>query len=193
MLGLQQPHTMYAIVNAIVNAIRQAKLLVSRRHAFFTKICVSPAGRVCVYSSLILSTFFPLFFSSSIAVFFIAKPSSIVVFVVQTKWTFNHEGRGHRSPIGVSRGIGRPHRDTLGYSEYKSRTHDAEINLCDIKLFVIYHIEQNGIQTQAYRRLGCRPDWTNDPWLHETPEVGDHVLCRDVHLQKELHLRREKA
>ena len=37
---------------------RQAKLLVSRRHAFFTKICVSPAGRVCVYSSLILSTFF---------------------------------------------------------------------------------------------------------------------------------------
>ena len=38
--------------------------------------------------------------------------------------------------------------------------HDAEINLCDIKLFVIYHIEQNGIQTQAYRQLGCRPDWT---------------------------------
>ena len=28
---------------------------------------------------------------------------------------------------------------------------------------MIYHIEQNGIQTQAYRRLGCRPDWTNDP------------------------------
>ena len=41
---------------------RQAKLLVSRRHAFFTKICVSPAGRVCVYSSLILSTFFSSFF-----------------------------------------------------------------------------------------------------------------------------------
>ena len=40
----------------------------------------------------------------------------------------------------------------------KYRTHNAEINLCDIKLFVIYHIEQNGIQTQAYRRLGCRPD-----------------------------------
>ena len=98
---------------------RQAKLLVSRRHAFFTKICVSPAGRVCVYSSLILSTFFLSFFSSSIAVFFIAKPSSIVVFVVQTKWTFNHEGRGHRSLIGVSSGIGQPHRDTLGFSEYK--------------------------------------------------------------------------
>ena len=45
--------------------------------------------------------------------------SSIVVFVVQTKWTFNHEGRGHRSLIGVSRGIERPHRDTLGFSEYK--------------------------------------------------------------------------
>ena len=44
----------------------------------------------------------------------------------------------------------------------------------------------NGIQTQAYRRLGCRPDWTNDLWLHQTPEVGHHVLCRDVHLQKEL-------
>ena len=29
------------------------------------------------------------------------------MFVVQTKWTFNHEGRGHRSLIGVSRGIGR--------------------------------------------------------------------------------------
>ena len=49
--------------------LRQAKLLVSRRHAFSTKNCVSPAGRVCVYSSLILSTFFLLFFSSSIAVF----------------------------------------------------------------------------------------------------------------------------
>ena len=73
-----------------------------------------------MYSSLILSTFFSSFFSSSsIAVFFIAKPSSIVVFVVQTKWTFNHEGRGHRSLIGVSRGIGQPHRDTLGFSEYK--------------------------------------------------------------------------
>ena len=48
-----------------------------------------------------------------------SRPSSIVVFVVQTKWTFNHEGRGHRSLIGVSRGIGRPHRDTLGFSEYK--------------------------------------------------------------------------
>ena len=73
-----------------------------------------------MYSSLILSTFFSSFFSSSIAVFFIAKPSSIVVFGVQvTKWTFNHEGRGHRSLIGVSRGIGRPHRDTLGFSEYK--------------------------------------------------------------------------
>ena len=24
---------------------------------------------------------------------------------------------------------------------------------------MIYHIEQNGIQTQAYRRLGCRPDF----------------------------------
>ena len=45
----------------IVDCTRQAKLLVSRRHAFFTKICVSPAGRVCVYSSLILSTFFLLF------------------------------------------------------------------------------------------------------------------------------------
>ena len=67
-----------------------------------------------MYSSLILSTFFFLFFSSTIAVFFIAKPSSIVVFVVQTKWTFNHEGRGHRSLIGVSRGIRRPHRDTSG-------------------------------------------------------------------------------
>ena len=63
--------------------------------------------------------FFLRFFSSSIAVFFIAKPSSIVVFVVQTKWTFNHIGRGHGSLIGVSRGIGRPHRDTLGFSEYK--------------------------------------------------------------------------
>ena len=63
--------------------------------------------------------FFLSLFSSSIAVFFIAKPSSIDVFVVQTKWTFNHEGRGHRSLIGVSRGIGRPHRDTLGFSEYK--------------------------------------------------------------------------
>ena len=66
-----------------------------------------------------MSTFFLLFFSSCMAVFFIAKPSSIVVFVVQTKWTFNHEGRGHRSLIGVSRGIGRPYRDTLGFSEYK--------------------------------------------------------------------------
>ena len=63
--------------------------------------------------------FFLSFFRSSIDVFFIAKPSSIDVFVVQTKWTFNHEGRGHRSLIGVSRGIGRPHRDTLGFSEYK--------------------------------------------------------------------------
>ena len=62
---------------------------------------------------------FSFFFSAPIAVFFIAKPSSIVVFVVQTKWTFNHEGRGHRSLIGVSRGIGRPHRDTLGFSEHK--------------------------------------------------------------------------
>ena len=49
----------------------------------------------------------------------ILKPSSIVVFVVQTKWTFNHVGRGHRSLIGVSRGIERPHRDTLGFSEFK--------------------------------------------------------------------------
>ena len=162
----------------------QAKLLVSRRHAFFTKNCVSPAGRVCVYSSLILHTFFFSFFSSNIAVFFIAKPSSIGVFVVQTKWTFNHEGRGHRSLIGVSRGIGRPHRDTLGFLNVKYRTHDAEINFSDIKLFGIYHIEQNGIQTQAYRRLGCRPDWTNDPWIHQTPEVGHHVLCSDVQLQK---------
>ena len=99
---------------------------------------------------------FFFFFSSSIAVFFIAKPSSILVFVGQTKWTFNHEGRGHRSLIGVSRGIGR-HTETLwDFLNIKYRTHDAEINLCDIKLFVIYHIEQNGIQTQANRRLGCR-------------------------------------
>ena len=81
-----------------------------------------PAGRVRLYSSLILSTFLFFFFSSSIAVFFIAKPSSIVVFVVQTKWTFNQEGRGgrgHKSLIGVSNGIGRPQRDTLRFSEYR--------------------------------------------------------------------------
>ena len=60
-------------------------------------------------------------------------------------------------------------------------------SICAIsKLFVIHHIERNAIQTQAYRRLGCQTDWTNDPWLHQTPEVGNHVLCRDVHLQKEL-------
>ena len=85
---------------------------------FSPKNCISAAGRVCVYSSLILSMFFSSFFSSNSCIF-IAKPSSIVVFVVQTKWTFNHEGRGHRSLIGVSRGIGRPHRDTLRFSEYK--------------------------------------------------------------------------
>ena len=125
----------FPVTNALSTGthLRQAKLLVSRRHAFFTKICVSPAGRVCVYSSLILSTFFfLLFFSSSIAVFFIAKPSSIVVFVVQTKWTFNHEGRGHRSLIGVSRGIGRPHRDTLGFSEYKNTVRTMLRSICAI-------------------------------------------------------------
>ena len=68
---------------------------------------------------------------SSIAVFFIAKPSSIVVFVVQTKWTFNHEGRGHRSLIGVSRGIGRPYRDTLGFSEYNT-VHTMLRSICAI-------------------------------------------------------------
>ena len=72
-----------------------------------------------MYSSLILSTFFSFFFQLQYAVFFIGKPSSIVVFVVQTIWTFKHEGRGPRSLIGVSRGIGWPHRDTLGFSEYK--------------------------------------------------------------------------
>ena len=89
-----------------------------------------------MYSSLILSTFFLLFLSSSTAVFFIAKPSSIVVFVVQTKWTFNQEGRGHRSLIGVSRDIGRPHRESETLCDFlnkKYSTHDAEFNLCDIK------------------------------------------------------------
>ena len=52
---------------------RQAKLLVSRRHAFFTKICVSPAGRVCVYSSLILSTFFSSFFQLQYSCIFHCK------------------------------------------------------------------------------------------------------------------------
>ena len=52
---------------------RQAKLLVSRRHAFFTKICVSPAGRVCVYSSLILSTFFSFFFQLQYSCIFHCK------------------------------------------------------------------------------------------------------------------------
>ena len=115
-LGSQEPDPMMWMARR-----RQAKLLVSRRHAFFTKKCVSPAGRVCVYSieSHPEHVFFFIFFSSSLAVFFIAKPSSIVALGVQTKWTFNHEGRGHRSLIGVSRGIGAPHRDTLGFSEYK--------------------------------------------------------------------------
>ena len=61
---------------------------------------------------------FSSFSRSSIAVFFIAKPSSIVVFVVQAKWTFNQEHRGHKSLIGVSRGIGRPHKDTLRRSNH---------------------------------------------------------------------------
>ena len=52
-----------------------------------------------------------------------------------------------------------------------------------------YHIEHNEIQAQTYRQLGCRPDWTKDPWLHNMPEVGNHVLCRDIHLQKDLHRR----
>ena len=52
---------------------RQAKLLVSRRHAFFTKICVSPAGRVCVYSSLILSRFFSSFFQLQYSCIFHCK------------------------------------------------------------------------------------------------------------------------
>ena len=54
------------ITKQMLNQVRQAKLLVSRRHAFFTKICVSPVGRVCVYSSLILSTFFFSVFSAPV-------------------------------------------------------------------------------------------------------------------------------
>ena len=120
-------HKVKSLLQTVLNTVTRAERTAHVRRNYWSvgdthfsqKNCVSPAGRVCMYSSLILSTFFSLFFSSSIAVFFIAKPSSIVVFVVQTKWTFNHEGRGHRSLIGVSRGIGRPHRDTLGFSEYK--------------------------------------------------------------------------
>ena len=98
---------------SLVPTLRAAKLLVSRRHAFFTKNCVSPAGRVCVYSSLILSAFFLLFFSSSIAVFFIFKA------VLDCCVRCSNEVDIHRSLIGVSRGIGRPDRDILGFSEYK--------------------------------------------------------------------------
>ena len=56
-----------------IRASCQAKLRVSRRHAFFTKICASPAGRVCVYSSLILSTFFSSFFQLQYSCIFHCK------------------------------------------------------------------------------------------------------------------------
>ena len=68
------------------------------------------------------------------AVFFIAKPSSIVMFIVETKWTFSQEDRGHKSLIGVSRGIGRPHKDTCDFLNIKYRTHDVEFDLGDIKI-----------------------------------------------------------
>ena len=85
---------------------------------------MSDIHRTCWESTRVLESHpehvFSSFFSSSIAVFFIAKPSSIAVFVVQTKWALNQEGRGHRSLIGVSGGIGRPHGGTLQFSEYKT-------------------------------------------------------------------------
>ena len=103
---------------------------------------MSDIHKTCWESTRVLKShpehvFSSFFFSSSLAVFFIAKPSSIVVFVVQTKWTFIQEGRGHRSPIGVSRGIGRPHGnlETLGdFLNLKYCMQDAEFNLCDIKI-----------------------------------------------------------
>ena len=66
-------------------------------------------------------------------------------------------------------------------------------SLCALsKLFANYHIKQNGIQTQAYRRLGCRPDWTNDPWL-PAPYARSRKPCplprRPSPLEKKLHLR----
>ena len=119
--------------------------------------------------------FFLLFFSSSIAVFFIAKPSSIVLFVVQTKWTFNHEGRGHRSLIGVSCGIGRPHRDTLGFSEYKipyARCWDQFVRYqiaCDLP----HRAERDPNTSLPTVRL---PTWL-DKWSLASPDARSRTPC----------------
>ena len=119
--------------------------------------------------------FFFFFFSSSTAVFFIAKPSMIVVFVVQTKWTFNHEGRGHRSLIGVSRGIGRPHRDTLGFSEYKilyARCWDQFV-LFQIVCDLPHRAEGDPNTSLPTVRL---PTWL-DKWFLASPDARSRTPC----------------
>ena len=97
------------------------------------------------------------------------------MFVVQTKWTFNHEGRGHRSLIGVSRGIGRPHRDTLGFSEYKipyARCWDQFVRyqiVCDLP----HRAERDPNTSLPTVRL---PTWL-DKWSLASPDARRRTPC----------------
>ena len=97
------------------------------------------------------------------------------MFVVQTKWTFNHEGRGHRSLIGVSRGIGRPHRDTLGFSEYKipyARCWDQFVRyqiVCDLP----HRAERDPNTSLPTVRL---PTWL-DKWSLASPDARSRRPC----------------
>ena len=86
-----------------------------------------------------------------------------------------HEGRGHRSLIGVSRGIGRPHRDTLGFSEYKipyARCWDQFVRyqiVCDL----LHRAERDPNTSLPTVRL---PTWL-DKWSLASPDARSRTPC----------------
>ena len=163
------------------------KIKSATTRSFFMFTCVSGSCQIqycnkCKYLTtpwcVILRTIFLLCFQLQIAVFFIAKHSWIVVFVVQAKvrWEFCVAHEDHTQAVTL-RGFENARR----WVEFVL----FQIIVCDHSTTS----SRTESYPQAYRRSGYQHDWTNDPCKHHTADVRGHVHCRDVHLQKEFHLR----